>query len=399
MQFKKTVYSAVFLIFPALAMEQSSYPQLGSKEYDLLSRMEIKLSKDTVLNFLTDKPFSRKQLVGVIQSLDSNHENIAWTDIDRYNMENALMDNSEWVSGTKEGFASKKPFLGVFYKTRPDFFEVDQKDFYLSVNPVLQLRAAKENGYNSMLFVNTRGVVIRGMIARRLGFQTYLTDNQERAPQFVQSRINQYEAVPGEGFYKHFKNTGVDYFDARGYLTFNAAKYLDFQFGYDKNFIGNGYRSLVLSDNSNSYLFLRINTQIWRLNYNVLFMELTPQFRKGGSDYLLPRKYAAVHHLSVNAPKWLTVGIFDAIVFGRQDHFDFLYLNPVIFLRAAEQQAGSPDNALAGIDLKANIAHSFQLYGQLMLDEFKLSELRAGNGWWGNKFGLQLGENMWMHSE
>ena len=55
------------------------------------------------------------------------------------------------------------------------------------------------------------------------------------------------------------------------------AKYLDFQFGYDKNFIGNGYRSLFLSDFGNSYLFLKINTRIWKFNYLNLFMELTPQ--------------------------------------------------------------------------------------------------------------------------
>jgi hypothetical protein len=37
------------------------------------------------------------------------------------------------------------------------------------------------------------------------------------------------------------------------------------------------------------------------------------------------------------------------------------------------------------------IAKSNFLYGQLILDEFKLSELKAGNGWWANKFGIQAG--------
>ncbi len=30
------------------------------------------------------------------------------------------------------------------------------------------------------------------------------------------------------------------------------------------------------------------------------------------------------------------------------------------------------------------------MYGQLLLDEFLLKELRAGKGWWGNKFGFQI---------
>jgi hypothetical protein len=60
-----------------------------------------------------------------------------------------------------------------------------------------------------------------------------------------------------------------------------------------------------------------------------------------------------------------------------------------MFYRSAEQQAGSPDNAVAGLDVKANIAKRFQVYGQVLLDELKLNELRLK--WWGNKFGYQLG--------
>ena len=63
-------------------------------------------------------------------------------------------------------------------------------------------------------------------------------------PLYVQEWVNKYKAVPGKGYYKSFKTTGYDYFDATGYFTFGVTKYIDVQFGYDKNFIGNGYRSL-----------------------------------------------------------------------------------------------------------------------------------------------------------
>lgn len=118
------------------------------------------------------------------------------------------------------------------------------------------------------------------MIAQKVGFSSFISENQERGPQFFQQQVQRFDAVPGVGFYKRFKKTGVDYFDARGYVTFNAAKFIDFQIGYDKNFIGNGYRSLFLSDWGNSYLFAKINTKIWKLNYQNIFMELMPQFHK-----------------------------------------------------------------------------------------------------------------------
>ena len=108
-------------------------------------------------------------------------------------------------------------------------------------------------------------------------------------------------------------------------------------------------------------------------------------------DRLIGKKYAAMHHLDINITKWLNVGFFEGVVFGRENKFDFGYLNPVIFYRSIEQQNGSFDNSIVGLDVKANLAKKFQVYGQLALDEFKLSEIKAGNGWWANKWGIQLG--------
>jgi hypothetical protein len=110
-----------------------------------------------------------------------------------------------------------------------------------------------------------------------------------------------------------------------------------------------------------------------------------------GGDKLLPKKYAAIHHLDVSVTKWLNIGLFEGVVFGRRDRFDFGYLNPIIFYRSIEQQNGSFDNSVAGLDVKANLAKKIQLYGQLSLDEFLLSEITKKNGYWGNKWGIQAG--------
>ena len=255
---------------------------------------------------------------------------------------------------------------------------------------MIQFKYGKEKDVNDALFLNSRGVVIRGRLANKIGFYTYITDNQERDPLYVRQWEAQFKSVPGEGYYKNFKTTGYDYFDARGYFSFNVTKYIDVSFGYDKNFIGNGYRSLFLSDFSNNILFLKVNTRIWKLNYQNLFMELNATEPRG-PDRLLAKKYATMHHLDVGVTKWLNLGLFEGIIFGRKDHFEFGYINPIIFYRSIEQQNGSFDNAVVGFDAKANVAHKFQFYGQLLIDEFVLSELKAGKGWWGNKYGIQVG--------
>ncbi len=401
--FKRLTF--LLLLYPLISQAQTTFLPEGSKEYQFIDRLEIKQRNFTDLNYSTIKPYSRKAIVAEAEYFDSgrlgysnsltDNQQGPWaglnlSKIDEYNLHGILMDNSEWVTGSKESFLSKKPVLKAFYVTKPNLLEVNVKDFFLAVNPVLSLQYNNESNNNETLFYNKRGITARGMIANRIGFSTTITDNQERGPQFFQERVNKYHAVPGVGFYKDFKTTAFDYFDARGYITFNATKYIDIQFGYDKNFIGNGYRSLFLSDFGDSYLFLKLNTKIWKFNYENIFMELMPQFLKAG-DNLLDRKYAAMHHLSMNVTKWLNVGLFEGVIFGRKNRFDFEYLNPIIFLRHIEGTVGSPDNAVAGIDFKTNVAHHFQFYGQLLLDEFILKEVTKNDGNWANKFAYQLG--------
>jgi hypothetical protein len=390
----KTIAGLSLFLLPFISVAQSTNLPQNSKHQQFLDRLEILLQRNNDLNLSTAKPLSRRTAAKIgMQVRDSLQLNSSLlTAVDQYNLQSLLMNNSEWVTGDKSSFASRKPVWNTFYKTKANFLEVDTKDFFLALNPVIQQQQSIESDNDQRIFLNTKGLAVRGLIAERVGFSAYITDNQERGPLFVQQRILQYDAVPGVGFYKDFKKTATDYIDARGSIHFTAAKYLDFQFGYDKNFIGNGYRSLFLSDFGNSYLFLKINTRIWKLNYMNLFMELAPQTVDIASgNKLLDNKYAAIHHLSMNMAPWLNVGIFEAVVFGRKNRFSLSYLNPIIFLRASEQQNGSADNALIGVDVKANVAKRFQFYGQLLLDEFFLKEIRAGNGWWANKFGLQLG--------
>lgn len=409
MQIIKSLLKVAFFIIPASTFGQSTYLLPGAKEQHFIERLEIKQQINTDLNFSTLKPYSRQFIVQETEMLDSarmgypdslgqdmykEFTNLAPTTVDEYNMRSLLWNNSEWVTTLKDDFESKRPLLGTFYKTKANMLEVNTPNFFLAVNPMLQFSQSFESGNSERIFYNSRGISARGLIAKKVGFATWVTDNQERAPLFVRNNnldiFFNSQTVQGVGFNKEFKTTGRDFFDARGYVTFSAAKYINFQVGHDKNFIGNGHRSLFLSDFGNSYLFAKINTRIWKLNYQNLFMELMPQFIKT-KDTLLDRKYAAMHHLSMNVTKWLNIGLFEGIIFGRKNRFDFQYMNPIIFYRHVEGGAGSPDNAVMGLDFKANIAHAVQVYGQFLMDEFILKELKNDKTSWVNKFGIQAG--------
>ena len=180
------------------------------------------------------------------------------------------------------------------------------------------------------------------------------------------------------------------YTDIRGRLSFSPNEIFNFQAGLDKNFIGEGNRSLFLSDYGKAYPFGMIRAKFWRLEYSMIYQFYREETSKGWLN-----KNGATHYISFNAAKWLNIGVFETVVFLPKDTminrgYDAEYLNPVVFYRPQEYSMGSSDNVLLGASFSARYkAHTF--YGQFILDEFFLAEVKAKSGWWANKYGGQLG--------
>ena len=106
----------------------------------------------------------------------------------------------------------------------------------------------------------------------------------------------------------------------------------------------------------------------------------------------IEKKYAAIHHLSINLSKNISLGIFEAEMYGRTNgKLDANYFNPIIFYRYLETYLGSADNAMLGFDFRWNFLKKFGFYSQFLLDEFKTSEYFSKKGSWGKKFGFQAG--------
>lgn len=382
---------------------QSANAPLNRDYYYLLDRYEIKSGKLSGSFHSSMKPYQRKSIARFVDSLLSDEEARYYSTTDKDNLLYLANDNWEWSEYAQN--ESKKPFLKKLYRKKSDFYHVDTKAFDLHVNPVLHLSAGFDRGEDVTPFINTRGVEIRGMVDKKIGFYSFLGENQANYPQYARSWITdtvyQRFAIPGEGFWKTYNDNGYDFFTARGYISFNATEHVNLQFGFDENIAGNGHRSMILSDFANAYSYLKIQVKVWKLRYTSLTAEMKANARAsaGGSrsDTRFPNKFLAYHHLSVNIGKNFNLGLFEIINFGNNDPnritvpINIAYLNPIIFFRAIEQNEGSPDNAILGTDFKWNFLSKFSLYGQLVLDEFKLDNVTAGNGWWANKFGYQLG--------
>lgn len=385
------IAKACLVLLPFTASSQTTYLIAGGKEESLLNRLEIK-TRTRTLSFSTIKPYNRRDVVKDVELYDSlynagDKRAKSLSNIDKYNMQRLLMNNSEW-SKPRETYISEKPILKYFYQTRGNMVEMKSKDFTLIVNPIIQYQQGSKGGNPSSTFLNQRGATIRGIIGEKIGFDFYFTENQERQATYMQDWVGKYNAVPGAGFIKGFKINGYDYFDVRTSLTWKVAKFMDMQLGYGKNFIGDGYRSLLLSDLSNSAMFLKVNTHFGKFNYENIFSELVSTHARG-SDYLYPRKYYRMSHLNFNANKWLTLGLFDGVILGKTDAVSLALFNPIIYAHISSNNSVIKDKSYTGFTVKMNLAKKFQVYGQGMIDQLKIDELK--NDWWGNKFGYQAG--------
>lgn len=180
------------------------------------------------------------------------------------------------------------------------------------------------------------------------------------------------------------------YYDIRSRISYTPNHIFNFQVGLDHNFIGEGSRSMFLSDYGRPYPFALIRTNFWRIEYSVLY-----QFMHENHEDKNEFKFMSSHHISFNAAKNINIGLFETVIFQPKDTlltrgFDAEYLNPLVFYRPQEYALGSSDNVLIGFDATVKWKkHIF--YGQVIVDEFDLPQLRAKTGYWANKFGGQIG--------
>jgi hypothetical protein len=394
---KSCLFFALFSVFATLAQAQSSLAPLNEDYYHIIDRYEIKSGLVSRQIFTSAKPYKRSD---IIEFVDSTYvKDLFSSKSDQFNY--AYLRNDSWEWSRAESSDSRKPFLGL-YKKKADLFHVDEPAFDLHINPVIYLGAGNDSRRDDVPFINTRGIELRGMIDKKVGFYSYLTDNQAVLPSYVWEQMSMNPVIPHEGFWKEFKDgKGVDFFQARGYITFDPTRHINVQFGHDRAFFGNGYRSLIYSDFSPPAWFLKGTVKVWKLNYTFLLNQMTADVTGslGGLKSVsggYPNKFTALHHLSVNIGKKFNLGVFESVIFSADDstgtdHFRLDYLNPVIFYRAIEQQNGSSDNVILGLDFKWNAARKISFYGQFVLDEFVLSHIKDSDGWWANKFGLQGG--------
>ena len=284
-------------------------------------------------------------------------------------------------------------------------------NFYLTIDPLFNLEAGKDFADLSgeKLYKNTRGFLVRGDIGKKFSFESSFYENQATYAKYIDEYIagtntlfsqtsnNEYYVIPGQGRSKLFRKNGYDYAMTSGYISYSPNKYFNFQAGHGKHFVGDGYRSLLLSDNAFNYPYARITTTYKNIQYTNLytsFMNLTDGGAKTppNTEHLFQKKIGSFQLLSFNFAKRIQLGLFQGMIWEASDsanreHVNFNTFDPVIGVNTLNYGMHNKKNLLLGTTLKIKLTNSISLYGQYMLDDTYSKDLGDVR----KKYGYQAG--------
>lgn len=366
LSFKLLLFFVGLIYNDSILFAQSYFTPLSSS---LLNNIEDSLHLIDNETFTTVKPYS----VGIVNNLVNNFN-------DKMKLEGNFATN-KWLG--------RKLF-------NEDLIQKQTEDFGFRLNPLFHLILGKEKGGTKTNYLNTRGFQADGRIGKNFYFYSEFLENQAYYPKYQRDWILENKVISGQGQYKSFgkANDAFDFAFVKGHIEYQPSKFFNIRYGYGQNFIGDGYRSLLLSDNAFNYPYLRITTNLWKFQYTNLFTQMQ-DIRFTNPDGTYPRKYVTTHILSANISKRLNLSVFETVSYGDSAGtrgYDIHYLNPIIFYRPLEFALGSASgNVLMGLNAKYKLSNKAHIYGQFILDEFNFKEITAMTGWWANKYGYQIG--------
>lgn len=275
-------------------------------------------------------------------------------------------------------------------------------DYWFTLNPIFDLQMGKSDpSVVDYTYVNTRGIQVRGGLGSQLNFTTTIFESQGRFADYFNNYAVSIKPsggnpaiIPGIGIAKEFKSDAFDFPMAEANLTFAPNKFIDLQLGYGRNFLGDGYRSLFLTDGVSPVPYFKINTTFWKIKYTNNYMWMKDVRNDATVDGTYATKFVANHYLSWNVTKRFNLGFFESVVWSKQNDrgFDMSFVNPIIFYRAVEFASSSKSgNALLGLTTKYKWNNQINFYGQFLIDEFSFNEVKDANKSWKNKFAYQIG--------
>lgn len=261
---------------------------------------------------------------------------------------------------------------------RDHLLEYKKDDAHITVDALLQLEYYKDqkndlyNKSHSRLYQNSRGVLLQGKLGTAFEFQTQFIETQSVLPYYQDTIAQILGVIPGMGRHKPFNKVGYDYGVSQSWLSYSPKSWWAFEVGYGKQMIGNGYRSLLLSDAAMSYPMLRLHILQPRWQYHTTAAILQEQIRLPLGDTgesLFRRKNGLWNYFTFLPTTRLEIGIMEGCVDTRWTPQGMVapplhsYV-PILGLRGWMAQKDTNNFTLYGLNVKWNLTTKTTFYGQ-----------------------------------
>ena len=256
----------------------------------------------------------------------------------------------------------------------------------ISITPFLATHISSNQNDNTTNSFLAYGIDLNSIFFQRLSVSSRILNLEGDFNNSLSNYVDSLGVYPGMD--KIDKN--LNYFSLNAEYKIN--KNFSARFGKGTTFIGNGYRSMLLSKNHTPYPFFTLITDFWKVKYYNHFTTFYDIYNSSQSQ----KKHGAFHYLDYQINKNLTIGLFEAIIWQSRDEnfergFDFHYLNPIIFYRPVEFSKHSPDNALIGVNIDYQL-NKVNFYSQLLIDDLNINRYdNTGDGFFQNKLAFQIG--------
>jgi len=297
------------------------------------------------------------------------------------------------VDSSRKGWVVRKIF-------NEHLFDVQNKEFTFYGDYLPDLQIGRDFLGKKNTYLNTRGYQFGGTVGTKFFFYTSGYENDGVFPAYYNNYINTIGFVPGQAYDRNYLGLPIntrDWSYVTSILSYTPIKQLNITMGEDKTFIGDGYRSLLLSDFAANYPLLRLTVNLGKVQYMIMWAYLeditSKKFDSFGNNR---RKWAAFHYLDWNITNRLSLGYFNALIAEEADDkgnfhgFDPNYVDPIFFSNALNAKPSQPDNVLVGFTGKYKIFDKTAIYGQLLLNRFNASDFFSGSST-DNTNGVQLG--------
>ena len=276
----------------------------------------------------------------------------------------------------------------VFYEDNIYDKGYNNRKVYVSINPIFNIGFGYDLSTKKALSYRMVGLELLANIGKKVTIYTSFLNTVGKFPTYVNIYNLQTGAVPGEGNVRKPGTGSLDFSSINAYVSYSPVKQFNVQVGNGKHFIGDGYRSLFLSDNSYTYPYLQLTANVWRIKYTSIYAEMIDNIRNFNDfGQGFPRKLATFNYLSVDAAKFLQIGIFEGITWRRttakgNNFFDYNFLNPLIGVRAFQKKLEPNTTKIYGVNLKVTCPKYITFYGQFMFNKFgKRNTSDSRMGW------------------